>query len=158
MAKRSSGKTTLVLVALLAVVGVGLAWFLTRDEGGEAPKAKPAAESPDREMTDQEREDYLTQYGQVEGLAIEPDKREDTGERVPGLLRVRGTFVNGGPRKLHAAFLHVYPKDDAGEVLGSFVENVVEKGGPLDAGGRRDFSFTIPEKKGFGGDFGHTLR
>lgn len=157
MANKSSGKVAIVLVLVLAVLGGGLAWFLVQDDGPSEPAPKADADDPNREMTDEERAAYLPQHVKLEGLTLEPDRRKDTNEVVPGLLRFSGTLVNAGPRRLHKAFVKVFPKDDAGEVLGSFVQNAAAKGGPLAPGESRDFSFTLPDKKGFSGQFGHAL-
>lgn len=160
MAKRSSGKIALVLVVVLAAAGAGVAWFLTNQPDTSAPSApKVDPDDPDRELTEEERAAYLSEHCRLEGLTIAPDTRPDDKEViVPGLMRVSGTLFNEGSRKLHKAFVHIYPKDETGKVLGSFVENVASKRGPLAPGDSRAFSFTIPDKKGFAGEFGHSLR
>lgn len=158
MAKRSSGKTAIVVALVLALVAGAVAWGMLQNSK-PAPEEKTKLEDdPNREMTEDEREAYLAEHGKLENLEVVPDVRSDTNERVPGLLRVKGTLVNAGPRKLHHAVLSIYPKDEAGKVIGSFVEDVAKKGGPMAPGQARDFSFTIPEKQDYAGEFSHSLR
>ncbi len=158
MAKRTSGKTVIVLLLLVGLAaGAGLAWRAMQDSGPEAA-IESAAEDLTSEMTDEERGEYLKKFGAVDDLKIVPDTKPDSDDVVPGLMRVVGTVRNNGPRRLHKAFVYIYPKDAQGEVLGSHVENVIKKGGPLAPGESRDFRFLIPDKKAFEGEFGHSLR
>lgn len=159
MAKSTSGKTVIVILLLVGVAaGAGLAWRAMQVPDAAVAAKAAAAKDLTSEMSDEKRGEYLKEFGAVDDLKIAPDTKPDSDDIVPGLLRVVGTVRNNGPRRLHKAFVYIYPKDGQGEVLGSHVENVVKKGGPLAPGESRDFRFLIPEKKAFEGDFGHSLR
>lgn len=116
------------------------------------------ADSPRGPMTEAERVAYVKRHVKVEGLRIGPDLQPDGETPVPGLLSVQGEVVNGGERAVSKVILTVLPKDAKGEVLSAHVEDVAKKGPALGPGDRREFRFTIPDKKSFEGDFGYELR
>lgn len=159
MAKRTSGKTALIVLVFVAAVAAAVAYLWLSTSGPASPgPTSVQADAPEREMTEAERLEYLGAHVLLDDLKIVPDTKPGLDEVVPGLLRVVGTVRNNGERRLSKAYVHIFPKDKAGKVLGSHVENVVKKGGALAPGESRDFRFLIPEKPDFSGDFGHDLR
>lgn len=149
-----------MLLAVLAVGGLGLAWVYLQGSSRVGGRGGPAAVPGDAtgEMSEAERVEYVKQNVRVEDLKVGPDTKPDGPEPVPGLLRISGTLVNAGPKVVKSVHLAVYPKDAAGKVLGSHMEDPLVKTGPLAPGESRDFWFHIPEKRDFAGDFGHSLR
>lgn len=159
MRSSQSGKTAVVVLVILVLGAAGLAYVFYEGEAAEAPKqAEAAAEAdPNAPMTEEERAEYLRTHVRIEGLEIAPDTKPDSDEPVPGLLRVKGTVTNAGGRRLERIYLAVYPQDDTGEVIGSYVENITAKK-PLDPKQSGDFSFVIPKKKEYAGTFDHAVR
>lgn len=109
-------------------------------------------------MTEAERIAYVKEFVKVEELKMGPDKKPDSEEPVPGLLRIEGEVVNAGSRSVDRVIFAFYPKGQDGEVLSAHFEDVVRKGGGLKPGQRRSFRFTIPDKKAIDKAFGHELR
>ncbi|MEQ9496245.1 MAG: FxLYD domain-containing protein [Deltaproteobacteria bacterium] len=155
--------TVIVLVFVVAGMLLAYAYFRGRDVTDAKKKVPQQFVQVDAgtavvKMTEEERRAYIKANVRVESLEIGPNMKPDRDEPVPGLLEVRGSVVNDGDQALDRVFVHVYPKDADGKVIGSHIENVARVGGLLDAGERRDFKFTIPDKKEFGGDFDHMLQ
>lgn len=159
MSKRTSGKSAIIVLVFVALgCAAGAYFFLGNAEVTNPGPSAQAADDPNREMTDEERAEYIKANVTVTDLKIVPDTKPGLDEVVPGLLRVVGTVSNNGPRPLAKAYLHIFPKDKMGKVLGSHIENLAKKGGPMAPGESREIRFLIPEKKEFAGDFGHDLR
>ena len=162
MQRAASGKATALFLVVLAVGGLGLAWVYFQGQAkvaGAGPSAPTAgAPAATGAMSEAERQAYVKDHVTVEALRVLPDTKPNSEEVVPGLLRVAGTLRNNGPRRLEEVHLSIYPKDAAGQVLGSHMEDPLGKTGGLAPGESRDFWFHIPEKKGFAGEFGHSLR
>lgn len=159
------GRSGAVIVLVFVVAGMLLAYayFRGRDVTDASKKVPQQFVQADAgvavvQMTEEERRAYIKAHVRVEDLAIGPNMMPDRDEAVPGLLEVRGSIVNDGDRALDRVFVHIYPKDADGKVIGSHIENIAKKGGLLDPGERREFEFTIPDKKEFGGDFDHTIQ
>lgn len=155
----------MAIVFVFVIAGMLLAYAYFRGQDAvDASKKVPQqfvqvdAGAAAVQMTEEERIAYVRAHIRVDGLEIGPNMKPDRDEPVPGLLEVRGTVINDGDQTVDRVFLHVYPKDEAGKVIGSHVENLARKGGLLDPGEKRDFLFTIPDKKEFGGTFDHELK
>lgn len=160
-----SGRSSLT-IALVFVVAGGLlayAFFRSQDDG---PKTTNKPEFTQRDagvakvvhMSEEERKKYVQDHISIDAIDIVPNMKPDGDAPVPGLLEVKGTVMNNGDKEIDRVFLHVFPMDDAGEVIGSHIENVARKGGFLKPGERRDFAFTIPERKEYAGKFNHMLK
>lgn len=158
MSKRRGSAKALVMVFLLLGGAAGLLYVAYRAAGAKAKQEKTAAEThgPDGPMTEEERIAYVKAHVRVEGLELGPDTEPDSDKVVPGLYRVTGTVVNEGDRKIDKVILAVYPKNEAGRVLGSYVENIADGG--LAPGASGSFRFVVPEKKEYGGTFDYKVR
>lgn len=161
MASRS-GRSSLVVVLVLVIAGMLLAYAYFRAKDATTDPVPKTFTQVDAgvappPMSDEERAVYVKEKIRLEGLEIGPNMKPGLDEPVPGLLEVHGTVLNDGDRPIDRVFLNVYPKDENGEVIGSYVENVTRKGGLLQPGQSREFKFTIPESKDYAGTFDHML-
>jgi hypothetical protein len=149
----------LVLAAVLGVVH----WLRTTSNPAADIANTPLGDAVKNALVPEEqRREYIKKFVTVEELAIGPDLKpgEDGGlssEPVPGLLRVTGHVNNKGEQQIDKVVLVVHPLTNTNDVLGTYVESIVNKS-PLGPGERRAFKFEIPEKKGFEGRFLHDLR
>ena len=154
--RRAQGLSLLIFTGVL---GFG-AWALTTKEH-RAPFTGPARveRRPDEpaSMTEAERRAYIQQHITLENLDLGPDLKSQDDGPVPGLLRFNGTVRNRGTRILAKADLSVYPHDVRGNVMASYVEEILDGRG-LHPGETRDFSFRIPARPVFTGAFSHRLR
>lgn len=152
--RRGAARAPWIALAL-AVVGGGLAYTLTRPPA--PPKFVPPPLPPGA-MTEAERLEYVKVHVKVEGLEVGAETRDEGNTVIPGVLLVTGELVNTGDRKLGKAVVALYPKDEAGEVIAAQNQDVLAKRGPLEPGGRRSFSITMPQLPDFGGEMGHGVR
>ena len=159
-----SGRSSLIVVLVFVVAGILLGYAFFKSSDKVTPKKTPpkltkvdAGISPVK-MTEEERKAYINDHITVTGLEIAPNMKPGLDEAVPGLLEVRGKVQNNGERKIDRVFLHVFPMNEAGDVISTHIENVAKAGGLLSPGDDRDFKFTIPDKKEFSGKFNHMLQ
>lgn len=151
-------KTLALGLAVLAGVGVGAAIFLY-PRPGDVP-VTPIPEKPDSGLAgvlidEEARAAYVKASIRVTDLKVEPDKKPDRDEVVPGLLRVSGVVSNSGDQKLDSVFLSIRPQDADGNVISVFEENVAKP--LLGPNETRSFKFTIPANPRFSGQFQHAL-
>ncbi len=145
------------LLALVILVGAAaLGFYLLRNPKSELPAVASQDAGPGG-MTDEEREAYVKEFVAVSDVKVGPDTKPNSTEEVPGLLRVTGQVRNNGARSVDKIVFSFFPKDDAGAVLGAYVENLA-KTAPLAPGASRPFFFQIPKKPNFNGTFDHQLR
>ncbi len=162
-AQRGRSGAVIAFVFVIAGMLLAYAYFRGRDVVDAKEKVPTQFVQVDAgtavvKMSEEERLAYVKAHIRVDGLEIGPNMKPDGDAPVPGLLEVRGTVFNDGDKTVDRVFLHVYPKDEAGKVIGSHIENLARKGGLLDPGEKRDFAFTIPDKKEFGGEFDHQIK
>lgn len=155
--RRGVARWLSALVVMVISLGIYLGSFgwkgqesptITRRPKGPG-KGEPSTSRP---MTEAERAAYVQAFVRVQDVVIEPDKDPDD-KPVPGLHRVKGRVINTGKRSIHRVVFTVVPKDASGSAMAAYMDDVVHKGGPLEAGQERAFSFTIPERPGFSGQF-----
>lgn len=126
---------------------------ITNTAAGDAAKAAL--------MTDEERRAYIREHVVASDIEVGADTKEgENGETmpVPGLLRARGRVTNNGTRPVTPVTLQLLllGKDGA-EVIGAYVEDV-SGGKRLEPQATRDFQFTLPDKKEWGGTFRHGFK
>lgn len=165
-----ASKAAIIAIGGTLLVGAGIAYWATTTRvtpgqvSGVADRiAKtPVGQAADQAlMTEEERRKYVDEHVVVEDLEVSVDTKE--GEKgdtvaVPGLLKARGVIVNKGDRPVTPVTIHLLllGKDDD-DVLGAYVEEVTGAR-RLEPGTSRPFAFTLPDKKGWGGTFKHSLK
>lgn len=156
--RRGMARWVWILPILVAAAG---AYLLLGGTPSPTPKALPSGlkvrDKPLGPMTEAEREAYVRDFVRVEEVRIEPDQDPD-GNPVPGLMRVYGIVINKGEREVHRVVFTIVPKDASGQGMAAYNDDVVHQGGPLGPGQERDFSFTIPKREGFSGQFDQAVR
>lgn len=149
------------MVLLLIFGGFGL-WYVAYRAATTQQKRATAKETgqvvgKSGVLTEEQRLVYVQQHVVVSEIQLVPDTKPDSDEVVPGLFRVSGVVVNNGDHKIDLITLTVHPENAAGEVIGTYNENIAGPKG-LEPGAKRDFKFQVPEKKEYGGRFRHTVR
>ncbi len=161
MANESKSKAAPVTVVLLvAMAGAGMWWFMGTDQ--EPPAEAPIERRVDPKdkpnfASDEERRAYVDAHMSVSDVDIGADEKPDGEGEVPGLLRVTGQVSNTGDRNIKDVRLVLFMLDDSDEVVGTFLENILDKR-DLPPGDKKPFKFTIPDKKEYSGRFRHKLR
>jgi hypothetical protein len=159
-----------IVVVVIAAGAVAYALFRPREPGLADRAAKVVLETQTGKavkqslaLSEPEREAYV-QSGKIEirDLKIDPDVAPGDGgapEFVKGLLRVSGQVANVGDKTVDSVKLTITTYDDQNKVLGVYLEDVVKQmPGVLSPGDVRPFKWQIPDKKGYGGHFEHSLR
>jgi hypothetical protein len=148
------------MILLLIFGGFGL-WYVAYRAATTQQKRAATKDgqvvAPSGKLTEEQRLVYVQQHIVVSEIQLVPDTKPDSDEVVPGLFRVSGVVVNNGDRKIDLITLTVHPENAAGEVIGTYNENIAGAKG-LEPGAKREFKFQVPEKKEYGGRFRHTVR
>ena len=150
-----SKKTLAILTLLSLVCAIGGALMYknslekaTGESVKQAIESKPKVQSV---MTEKERLAYVEKFLKIEDFSIAPDTQigpdGDTVE-IKGLLRVKGVVRNTGDKVVNKAQLILHVQNDADEVLGTDIQDILD-GRKLLGTEERNFSFKIRDRKEF---------
>lgn len=141
-----------VLVMVLVLLGLGWWMFAAGPDQVAAPTPVD-----DGVMTDEEREAYVKEFVRAVDLRIGPDRKPDSDEVVPGLLRVTGKVINEGDETIDTVVVVILPKNAEGKVMAMDQQDVIIDE-PFEPEEIREFHFQIRDRPGFSGAFDHELR
>lgn len=165
-----ASKAAIIAIGGSLLIGGAIAYWLAttrispsdmNDVAGKIAKTPVGQQAKDALMTDEERRAYIQAHVVVEDLVVDADTKE--GEKgdtvpVPGLLRAHGKVINKGDRPVNPITLQLLLLGkDGQEVIGAYLEDV-SGGARLEPGATRNFAFTLPDKKEWGGTFKHGFK
>jgi hypothetical protein len=163
---KGGARTAAFVVGALMLFTLG-GWFVLSQLPGSNRFAQGVANSPIGEAvkknilaSEEERMAYVEKFVRIDALEFAGDSKSDGDGgalRVGGLMRVKGRVANTGEQPVTPVKLVLTTFGETNEVLGTYVEDLTGNK-QLAAGQTREFSFVIPEKKGFAGRYTHKLR